>query len=530
MVTLLPILTACAPEPGPDEAVDHLLRASMATRGVLPDPDEVRAVHANPETLPLVVRSWREDPRLGDVVRDMHAEQLVVRTDAQPTMPSIGALSPYRGARVAQSLQEAPLKLVEHVVVSGRPYTDVVTTADVLADEIVSRAYGPPIDPDGPEWQVTTWTDGRPAAGILSSTTLWNRHMSANTSYHRSRAAVVVDALLCDDLSGRALAGAVDPVQAEDAVRTDPGCVACHAVLDPIAGAMWGFRRYALPREVTEAHERGCPNPDDPFCYPLGFWDPQGVDDRASLGLPDPALYGEPVPDLGALGQAIARDPRFADCTARRFWSWMTRTDPASAPEAVVAELADALVASGWDARELMIAAATHPEFAEAPPAAVRPEQLARAIEALTGARWAGVAPDPSWGEVDLATTDRFGFRTLLGGLDGWDVTASEPGALPTRELAHAWLAEEAARAVVQGDALGDPPLLIHGLATDERAAREQLARLHLAVLAEVVDPRGSQVDSDWALLHGLLERSDPAHAWTVVLAAFLQDPRLAVL
>jgi len=498
----------------------------MAVRGRPPSPHEVNLVHVSPATLSGVIHRWRNDPDLAQTVRDLHAEILLVRTDAEFIPPSIGALQGFPPAQVASELAEAPLRLIEHVVLSGQPYTEILTTEAVLATPLVGAAYGPPVDPEDPSWQVSRWPDGRPAAGILSSTTLWNRHMSANTSFHRSRAALIVSGLVCDDLSQRAEAGTLDPARAEDAVKTDPTCVACHAVLDPVAGAMWGFQRYVVPHEIRSAHAVGCDGPDAPFgCYPLQFWDPTLIADRAPAGLPPPAWYGQPVLDLAALGQAIADDPRFADCTARRFWGYLTRTDPAEVPEDLVIELSDVLIDSGWDAQTLMLTIAAHPRFApgspDAPAVAIRPRQAERTLHHLTGATWDAQVGDH--GSIPLATTDRYGFRTLLGGLDGWDIVRSEPGALPTRELALEWMAEEAADVGVDTDLLPDGPV------TDEKAARTALARLHLVILAEVVDPKSATVDRDWALLQTLLADSPPRLAWRGVLAAFLQHPRLAV-
>lgn len=534
----LPLALFACSGPDPRGAVDHLVRASIALRGVRPAPDEVLAVHDDPSALDRIVRGWLDDPRLGETVRDLHAEQLLVRIDSRAHPPPVGDLAGVPIGAIAASLDEEPLRLIEHVVTSGRPYTDIVTTDLALADPVVALAYGVPYDPEGPEWQASTWDDGRPAAGILSSTTLWQRHMSSDTNHHRTRGALVTAALLCDDLQARSAVSVVTPAQAEDAVREDPACTGCHAVLDPVSSAFWGFERYLLPSEIQQAHAAGCPPGQDAACYPLRMWNPDLVANRQQLGLPEPGLYGDPVDDLSALGRAIAADPRFPTCTARRFAGWMTRTPPADVDDAWARALGETLVASGWDARELMFAIATSPRLAPGPDAApavaIRPEQLARTVEALTGFRWSG-DPDPPgchpcYGPIGFATSDEYGFRTLLGGLDGWDVVQDQPRTGATRELAIRWLSEEAADFVVEADAVARPRdrrLLPEGPVDEEARVRETLASLFLAILSEVVDPGDPAIDPAFVLWSDARRRGDAKHAWKVVIAALLQDDRV---
>jgi hypothetical protein len=130
---------------------------------------------------------------------------------------------------------------------------------------------------------------------------------------------------------------------------------------------------------------------------------------------------------------------------------------------------------------------------------------------------------------VDFATTDAFGLRTLMGGIDGWDVVDPEPRPLPTRELAIAWLAEEAAAFVVDRDAVAAPAertLLMDGVVSSPDLVRRQLAALHLAVLGEWVGD--ADLDVTFALWDGAYARSgDASHAWKVVVAAMLQDDRV---
>lgn len=493
----------------------------MAVRGVRPSTDDVRAVLQDPDALETLAREWVADPRFGETVRDMHAEQLLVRIDTRQHLPPSGPLKGTSASMRIASLDEEPLRLVEHLVTIGRPYTEIVTSPLTMADPIVAIAHGVEIDRSVDDWQEGTWIDGRPPAGILSSTTLWQRFMSSDTNHHRARANLVLSTLLCDPLPQGNVAG--NPLNPD--VATDPACAGCHQRLDPVGGALWGFRRYVLPSEVNDAYAGGCPPQVDgasnPFCYPIRMWDDVLVDDREGFDLPEPALDGLPVTDLADLGRAIAADPRFATCTTRRFAGYLTQTPPLDVPDAQVDAWTRVLVDSGWDARELVLAIVLDPSFAPTGtvlPQLVRPEQLDRMMTDLTGWSWRALPPG-SYGPVGFATSDEYGYRTLLGGMNGWDTIVPDHHPMPTRELATAWYAQEAAdHAVDEGE------LLSRGPVTDEDGVRDTLAALHLRLLAEPYADLGPST----RLFRATLDRTgDPVHAWKVVVTALLLDQRL---
>jgi len=529
---MLALLLSCAPPPEPVEPaaptpLDHLRRASLALRGHPPDVDEVRAVHEGADWT-TVVSSWRSDPVLAEVAADVVAEALGVRHDAHPHVPSMGPLASVPPATVIDRLDEAPLRLVAHIVRSGRPFTEILTTGEVLAERVVSRAYGPDVDESDPDWQVTRWPDGRPAAGLLSSSTVMQRHPIAPTNHQRSRAMIVMEAFLCDDMSQRPEAGAVRPVEQGAAVRQDVVCSSCHASLDPLAASFEGFRRYVVAGEVQRGYRSGC-TAEDGFCYPLPLYDPSLT--LAEGALPEPGYYGEPIADVADLGRAIAGDARFSTCMVRRFFGHLAGLDWADVEGAHVEELARDFRAD-HDARDLLLAIVRHPAFApgspDAPPSFLRPRQWVRTLDHLVQVR-ATALPDPGFGSVDLVTTDRFGLHQGMGGVEGWRLVPADRGALPSRELAWRWLAEEAAATVLDREARGQATWFARGFALQGPGARDQLVDWHLRALSEVVDPDDRAIDADLALLARLATDRDPQTAWALLLAAFLQHPRLVV-
>jgi hypothetical protein len=101
------------------------------------------------------------------------------------------------------SIIEAPLRLIEHVVMLDRPYTEIVTADYTLADDVVATVWGLPYDVDGARWQETRYPDARAHAGILSDSFLFTRHSTTYSNKSRGRANAISRALLCYDFLSR---------------------------------------------------------------------------------------------------------------------------------------------------------------------------------------------------------------------------------------------------------------------------------------------------------------------------------------
>lgn len=502
----------------------------MALLGVRPSPDELDEVRSHPESLERIVRGYTDDPRFGETIRDMHAEQLHLRWDVVEHLPPEGPLSRFSLSEIVAATDEAPLKLIEWVVTTGQPYSEILTTDVVLANEVTALAYGLPFDPEGPPWQESHWPDGRPAGGILVDNSVWIRFPSSSVNFQRSRAVVAAE-LVCDALAERPLAFDVFEPGTPAAVSEDPACLACHSVLDPLASAFWGARPWIISADVREAYARDCPDDLAHACYPVQMWDPSEVWSeqlQEELGLGAPAWYGTPVSSLGELGQTIAADPRFASCAARRFWSWFQQVPVYDVPFELWGPLTDAFVEDALDARELALRVVLHPDFDRA--LTVRPEQYARFVEDLTGYQWKGSPDGPGcapWcvGEIDLARNDLWGNHTLMGGADGYYALYPNPSPSPARFLAQSWLAEEAAAHVVQHD-LSAPAeqrrLLRAADPTDvsDEAVRRQLVWLHQRIGAE----REPDIEPALVLFQQALERHGAQAAWQLVITGLLLD------
>jgi hypothetical protein len=582
LVAYTAMLSACnsapeapSPAPAPEAPApvslsprEQVIRASVAVRGLRPTAEEIARVEADPGTLPGLVDAWLDSPEFGATIRDLHAEAMRIRTDATQDflLPSAGPIDDRSIDAVSNAIFEEPLVLVEHVVANDLPYSEIVTADYMLTDAIVAAIYGLEHDPAGDTWQISHWSDGRPHAGILSSSQVYRRHGSAGSNFHRGRANFFSSMLLCENFAIRDVAvdGSVnlaDPLAVANAVSTNPACVSCHQSMDPLAANLWGFVSLLNYNHVDTAYKANCEdNPLDLVpkseilafdlaCYPTRLYQPANELGWEINALRPPGYFGEPVDGLVDIGRKIAEDPRFAQCTSRRFWSYLTQSDLDEVPAGLVARMADGFAAEDFSAKALVREIVLSPEFlsraavapadsAVVPVLTMRPEAQARAVEAITGFRWMvapeqGVCSSHCWDQVDLMESDLYGFRAMSGGIDGNLVT--EPIFLPTatRSLAYGRHADAAASWVVEQDTpLADADRrLLGGIdlgATGEADVRAGLEILHARILGSPPDP--IDTDEAWAL-HAAATASgqSAADAWKLVISLLLQDPRMVL-
>ena len=517
----------------------RLSRISTALRGRRASIDELDRVHADPALVETYVDAWLAGPELGVVVRDLHDATLHLRHDTA-LLPANGYLADMEMSDIRESLFEEPLKIVEEIVTTDQPYRDILAVDWTMADAVVAgfwvglEAYDPAVG----GWQRLPWADGRPAAGILSASALWMVYRSAGSNFNRGRANFLARSLLCDDFLDFDIAvdpslDLSDPDVVSSAVQTEPACIACHDTLDPLASFL-PFREYFVIQRA-----------ELPVWMYLPTWD-SGEGWTGGTGVA-PNYYGQGGGDLADLGQWIADDPRFAECTARRFSSFFTQRAIDAIPAEEAATLTGALLASDWSAKALIRAVVLSDAFAAGPGAdgvwlRSSPETLSRVVADWTGFTWETEDPEPCCGapmgsaplgRLTLTTDAWQGWQTLLGGTDGDFATTPSPTINATTALAVAELAGRAAGAVVDEDfAL---PATARRLLTsveantaDEAAIRAQLATLELRMFATRLDPADPGLDPAWALWSAsFAEDADPVRAWKLTLTALLQDPRV---
>jgi len=499
MVVLLALL-GCGPELTEVDPQQVLTRASLDLRGVRPSVAEREALADDPAVLDDLLADYLQDPRLGERVRELWSEVYLTRAEFYAVnIASLGVET----RDVLTSVGEEPLRLLEHITLNDLPYTDIVTADYTMANETLASIW--PLDREAGEgWQVARYTDERPTAGALTMNGLWWRYLSTDSNANRSRAAAVSRIFVCHNYLERPISfdrnvNLLDQGAVNDALRTNPSCINCHASLDGIGSYFFGFWSYA---------------PDSPF--DAAIYHPERERRWVDYTGVAPAWHGEPGDDLSDLGHQIAADHRFPSCAAEQALRLLSRHEPT--PDAI-ARVRDAFVTGDLTVRELLRSAMSEPLYrASETPRMVTPALMASQIEDLTGYRW-------TVGGVDVMQSDASGFRQLAGGADGVFVTQPARDPAPTIVLVQERLAQAAAEHVVlsQEHELFD----IASPHTPDRFEKQVVA-WHWLLYGTRVEEDGPELTAARELWDALYElHGDAPAAWSGLLSAYLRDPEL---
>jgi hypothetical protein len=544
---------------------DRLVRVAMALKGTRPALSELEAVERDPAALETVVDGYLGSDEFAETIRDLHNEFLLMRAYVPGLFdfPTLGKLAQKNEFEVMRSVLDAPLHLIEHIVMNDRPYTEIVTADYTIADGNVATVWGMEYDGNGAEWRLTKWPDARPRAGVLSEAAFFYRHTSTPSNANRGRANRVAKAFLCEDFDSRdiPISGKVDvssPDSLKNALSANAACVSCHQTLDPLASFFFGYSgNFILEPPFfkdyvgTPTNPKIDPSPLKDGDYPVNmigwadFWKASAVNDWKTVTGRAPAYFGQGANRVDQLGQLIAEDPRFSLCTAKRFWAYFNQVDLGEVPLAVASRLQKELVDSGWNARRLVRSIVLSDEFLAAGDdrrgyKRAGPEQLARLVADLTGFRWQvqanfnyANASSTHADTLDLAKDSALGYAVLAGGIDSFWVTTPSRVPNATTSLYLRNFARAAAGWTVDRDLAlesGERRLLTDVAATDsdEEMVRAQLSGLYRRIYGARVPAHSAELDDGYQLFTDALAKSgEVARAWKVTLAGMLQDPRI---
>lgn len=501
-------LCACTPAaPAPTVNAEAVLtRTSVALRGRLPTVSELDKV-ARPGGLDRAIDAILADSAFGARVADLVAPVWRTRVDQLSTL---GA-----DPLTERALGDQPLRMVAQLADADLPWTELVTGDWTMADGAVAAVWPVDVSPAPGDWKQAHWTDGRPAAGVLSSNTLWWRYRSTVENVNRGRANAVSRILLCEDFSARPVhfertAGVLDAGALLAETLTNPSCVNCHSTLDPISAYLYGFWYFGDQGERAVYQ---------PATEPM--W-------RSTTGIA-PSFFGVPGYTLEDLGQQIAGDPRFVQCAVETVWEGLLRRDKAPADQDRLTVHREAFLDGGLTMRALVGSIVRDPAWQAAASdqgddlLLMTPRTLQSVMEDLTGFRWTS-------GGVDLLDDDRLGVRTLAGGADGREITHEARSPTATTALVVERVAEAAATRAVSNIAVRDG--LFGRLDgrwrpdTDHAEMAGAVQHLFRRVLGRTVAADGDEVRVTLALWdEALLSEGESWRAWAVVLAYLLRDP-----
>jgi hypothetical protein len=525
-----------APEPAPPAetpAASALLpldpprlarRLSLDLRGVLPTLEELDAVAADPAALETLREQWLADPRFETQMVRLYQERWLTSIDAYRVFFTDHRLEVNQEYDFLRTVGEEPLRLIARVLAADLPYTEIVTADWTMSNDLALEMWlVEEIEAGGEGWRPARYTDGRPAAGVLSTNGMWIRYISPTFNYNRGRTATLIKLLACDDFLERpvSVSGNVSLTAgaADEAIRTNPTCIACHAAMEPVAATLFGF--IALADQNHLEMER----------YHV---------ERENLGPAtlqvEPAWFGTPVDGLEDLGRAIALDPRFAACAVETLSEGLLRRQ-------TTVEDFDLLTGARADflrdelrgkavVRAITRSAAYQAGAltAEASPAEIEGATTARLLLAshlrslladLGGFTWIT-------GGWDMLDNDLFGYRVLGGAVDGELLT--EPQRFPglTWTLTQTRVAEVAGPHLAVQALAGDGrllPALSEDLRPGDAQFRALLGRAHWGLLAvAATDEELDELEAHWSAVFGLTSSLDAA--WGSVLTVVMLDPR----
>ena len=312
----------------------------------------------------------------------------------------------------AWAMSQEPLELIAHIVMSDKPYSEILTADYTMVNVLTDIAYrsdagfdSPLVDPqglyhppdfgqflpgknnghiphdeawrfDGERQVVTAFSDYHtmPHAGVLSTPGWLIRYPSTETNRNRARARWTYLHFLGVDIE-KSAQRSTDPealADLDNPTMNNGACTVCHERLDPMAGAYQSFGNtghyldkgngaHTLPDTYT------CPGCSDFQVGDTWYRDMRGPGFEGSH-----ASTGQNLDSLQWLAQQIVNDARFPEATVRFWWPAVFGAEALKPPErddipyydahiaaynaqqTLIADLAGQFIASGFNAKSLL--------------------------------------------------------------------------------------------------------------------------------------------------------------------------------
>ena len=538
----------------PMPADDLLLRASMDLRGKRPSVAELDAVDGDPNAYAQIVHQYLYGPEFIERVKDVYDDALLLRRED---------FSDESRDETSAIYGEA-LELIAYIIGNDRPFSEIGTAEFTVANDLFQRdtqRMPYPMEPVvGSAWQPTHYLDGRPHAGVLSTSAFYKVWNTNDTNKNRGRANRWSILFHCYNF----LDTPVDVTRNVDnadgdavlnAVTTRPDCKACHDRLDPLASFMF-------PLDRADGIEEGNAPSMEFFSGDPERW-------RYANRRP-PSVYGLPGMDIRDLGRLLTANPKFAQCQSKRAFHMLFLRDPKTTSELNTA----ADIASRWPGednynfRRLVerwmlsdvyrgMPQDNNPEWVRR----VSPERMESVIADLTGFTWMREADDdqddlnpesdpPRTAPVPLLTNEERGFKIIFGGINGVSVSDRSSSLNASvinvqRKVAalaadHVVLTDlslpDAQRVLLSGVSGGEDP------GVDEAALRGHIVHLMRRLYGRRVTPDSPQVNV-WYRLYaslyadetqggtssGTVPGSPGERAWRGMLTAMLRSPKIVL-
>ena len=320
------------------------------------------------------------DRQIHDGVIELHSHELVALNNKFAAMLR-GAISrgnedpwddpDYRDWRYAigDGFARAPLELIAHVVEKDLPYTEILTADYVMANPMAAEAYGATTQFDNvndpyefkpsefaryyrnDESRISEFdeqidihvvtnpgnllVDDYPHAGILNANAYLIRYPSTATNRNRARSRWTYYHFLGHDIE-KSNPRPTNPealVDENNPTLNNPACVACHEVLDPVAGAFQNYGDEGMYREesggldsLPRLYKDGQTGASCSYVY----------GDTWYCDMRDPGFGDRVAPSADSsvqwLAQQIVADGRFAEAAVKFWWQPIMGANIVQAP------------------------------------------------------------------------------------------------------------------------------------------------------------------------------------------------------
>lgn len=425
-----------------------------------------------------------------------------------------------------EGIARASLELIAYVVRNNRPYTEVVTADYTMVNPFSAKSLGVDGNFETGSYDefVPVQIPGIPHAGVLTNEVFMNRFPTTDTNRNRHRARKVFDFFLATDV----LRLGERPIDATGSdilnpTMNNPNCTVCHAVIDPVAGAMqnWAIDGSYKPREDGWYAEMRQPGFGDEIMPPSEY--PRATAWLGEQLTQDPRFALAPVQILfkGLSGQDALREP--SDPNDEFYLQHMRGFQVQSE---IFQGIADAFVEDNYNLKTVVKEIIKSPYYRAANATLglspereaeldevgtgrlLTPEQLHRKIETITGQPW-------RMGDSDLLLEPNE-YLLFYGGIDSDAVTEriTEPNGIMANIATR--MANEMACGTVAADFTVDPtqrkmfpfvevafePADENGfeIAGSAAAIKANIQYLHQRLLGEFLDLTDPEIERTYQL------------------------------
>lgn len=286
-------------------------------------------------------------PQLEEGVRGFFTDML--EFELFDSLSKDQVLYPKFNFTLAEAAKEQTLRtIVDHVLVKKGDYRDLYTTPNTFLTRSLAAVYQVPLSGLSNEWISYEYPEGAQHAGILSQVSFVSLHSHPARTSPTLRGKALREVLLCQKVPDPPGNVSFDIVQDTanpnfrtvrqrlDAHASEPMCVGCHKITDPMGLALENFDTVGGYRST----ENGAPI------------DTSGV------------LDGIEFQDALGLGQAMHDNPATTSCIANRVYAYSVGREPsASEAEWLKGGLLKDFAANGYQLPHLMRRIATSGPF-----------------------------------------------------------------------------------------------------------------------------------------------------------------------